>query len=89
MPVKIYKSHDQEKIEKVCSDFMVSDKCTDYASQHAFSMTADGHGKVFAVELWWQDEPKTAKKSSATKKATTQGKAMATKKTATRKPVKQ
>lgn len=88
MPVKIYKSHDQEKIEKVCSEFMVSDKCTDYANQHAFSMTADGHGKVFAVELWWQDKPKTAKKSGTAKKTTTQGKATATKKTTTRKPVK-
>lgn len=88
MPIKIYKSHDQEKIEKVCSDFMMSDKCTDYASQHAFSMTADGHGKVFAVELWWQDEPKTAKKSSAAKKTTAPGKATATKKTTTRKVAK-
>lgn len=88
MPVKIYKSHDQEKIEKVCSDFMASDRCTDYANQHAFSITADGHGKVFAVELWWQDKPKVAKKSSATKKAATQGKAMATKKTTTRKVAK-
>lgn len=88
MPVKIYKSHDQEKIEKVCSEFMVSDKCTDYANQHAFSMTADGHGKVFAVELWWQDKPKAAKKSGTAKKTTTQGKATATKKTTTRKPVK-
>lgn len=88
MPVKIYKSHDQEKIEKVCSDFMVSDKCTDYVNQHAFSITADGHGKVFAVELWWQDKPKTAKKSSTAKKTTTQGKAAATKKTTARKPVK-
>lgn len=84
MPVKIYKSHDQDKIEKVCSDFMVSDKCTDYASQHAFSMTADGHGKVFAVELWWQDKPKTAKKS-VTKKTTASEKSTATKKTTARK----
>lgn len=84
MPVKIFKSHDQEKIEKVCSDFMVSDKCTDYANQHAFSMTADGHGKVFAVELWWQDKPKTAKKSVA-KKATASEKSTATKKTTARK----
>lgn len=84
MPVKIYKSHDQEKIEKVCSDFMASDKCTDYASQHAFSMTADGHGKVFAVELWWQDKPKAVKKSVA-KKATTQGKTTAAKKSVARK----
>lgn len=88
MPVKIYKSHDQEKIEKVCSDFMVSDKCTDYANQHAFSITADGHGKVFAVELWWQDKPKTAKKSSTTKKTTTAEKSTAAKKTATRKVAK-
>lgn len=84
MPVKIFKSHDQEKIEKVCSDFMVSDKCTDYAHQHAFSMTADGHGKVFAVELWWQDKSKTTKKSTA-KKATASEKSTATKKTTTRK----
>lgn len=84
MPIKIYKSHDQEKIEKVCSDFMMSDKCTDYASQHAFSMTADGHGKVFAVELWWQDKPKTAKKS-VTKKAATTEKSTAAKKTTARK----
>lgn len=84
MPVKIFKSHDQEKIEKVCSDFMVSDKCTDYASQHAFSMTADGHGKVFAVELWWQDKPKATKKSVAKKAATTE-KSTATKKTTARK----
>lgn len=84
MPVKIFKSHDQEKIEKVCSDFMVSGKCTDYASQHAFSMTADGHGKVFAVELWWQDKPKAAKKSVA-KKATASEKSTATKKTTARK----
>lgn len=88
MPVKIYKSHDQEKIEKVCSDFMASDKCADYANQHAFSMTADGHGKVFAVELWWQDKPRTTKKSSTAKKTTTQGKAAAAKKTTARKPVK-
>ena len=84
MPVKIFKSHDQEKIEKVCSDFMVSDRCTDYASQHAFSMTADGHGKVFAVELWWQDKPKATKKS-VTKKATASEKSTATKKTTARK----
>lgn len=84
MPVKIYKSHDQEKIEKVCSDFMLSDKCTDYAHQHAFSVTADGHGKVFAVELWWPDKPKTVKKSVA-KKATTAEKSTATKKTTARK----
>lgn len=84
MPVKIYKSHDQEKIEKVCSDFMVSSKCTDYAHQHAFSMTADGHGKVFAVELWWQDKPKTAKKNVAKKTATAE-KSTATKKTTARK----
>lgn len=88
MPVKIYKSHDQEKIEKVCSDFMVSDKCTDYASQHAFSVTADGHGKVFAIELWWQDKPKAVKKSSTTEKTTTTEKSTATKKTTARKPVK-
>lgn len=88
MPVKIYKSHDQEKIEKVCSDFMVSDKCTDYASQHAFSITADGHGKVFAVELWWQDKPKATKKSSTTKKTATAEKSTATKKATARKPVK-
>lgn len=84
MPVKIFKSHDQEKIEKVCSDFMASDKCTDYANQHAFSMTADGHGKVFAVELWWQDKPKATKKSVA-KKATASEKSTATKKTTARK----
>ena len=84
MPVKIYKSHDQEKIEKVCSDFMTSDKCTDYAHQHAFSITADGHGKVFAVELWWQDKPKATKKS-VTKKATASEKSTATKKTTARK----
>lgn len=84
MPVKIYKSHDQEKIEKVCSDFMLSDKCTDYANQHAFSMTADGHGKVFAVELWWQDKPKATKKSVAKKTATPE-KSTATKKTTARK----
>lgn len=84
MSVKIFKSHDQEKIEKVCSDFMVSDKCTDYAHQHAFSMTADGHGKVFAVELWWQDKPKAAKKS-VTKKVTAAEKSTATKKTTARK----
>lgn len=84
MPIKIYKSHDQEKIEKVCSDFMMSDKCTDYAHQHAFSMTADGHGKVFAVELWWQDEPKAVKKS-VTKKTTASEKSAATKKTTARK----
>lgn len=84
MPVKIYKSHDQEKIEKVCSGFMLSDKCTDYANQHAFSMTADGHGKVFAVELWWQDKPKATKKSVAKKTATTE-KSTATKKTTARK----
>lgn len=84
MPVKIFKSHDQEKIEKVCSDFMVSGKCTDYASQHAFSMTADGHGKVFAVELWWQDKPKASKKS-VTKKVTASEKSTATKKTTARK----
>jgi len=84
MPVKIFKSHDQDKIEKVCSDFMVSDKCTDYASQHAFSMTADGHGKVFAVELWWQDKPKATKKS-VTKKATVSEKSTAIKKTTARK----
>lgn len=88
MPIKIFKSHDQEKIEKVCSDFMLSDKCTDYAHQHAFSMTADGHGKVFAVELWWQDESKTAKKSSTAKKTTTQGKSTAAKKTTARKQAK-
>lgn len=88
MPVKIYKSHDQEKIEKVCSDFMASDRCTDYAHQHAFSMTADGHGKVFAVELWWQDEPKTVKKSSTAKKATTTEKSTATKKATARKQAK-
>lgn len=88
MPIKIYKSHDQEKIEKVCSDFMASDRCTDYANQHAFSMTADGHGKVFAVELWWQDESKAVKKSSTVKKATTQAKTTATKKTTTRKAAK-
>lgn len=84
MPTKIYKSHDQDKIEKVCSDFMLSDKCTDYANQHAFSMTADGHGKVFAVELWWQDKPKATKKSVA-KKTTTTEKSTATKKTTARK----
>lgn len=84
MPVKIFKSHDQEKIEKVCSDFMMSDKCTDYARQHAFSMTADGHGKVFAVELWWQDKPKTTRKSVA-KKTTASEKSTATKKTTARK----
>lgn len=84
MPVKIFKSHDQDKIEKVCSDFMVSDKCTDYAHQHAFSMTADGHGKVFAVELWWQDKPKATKKSVAKKTAASE-KSTATKKTTARK----
>lgn len=63
---------------------MASDKCTDYASQHAFSMTADGHGKVFAVELWWQDKPKATKKSVAKKTAASE-KSTATKKTTARK----